>query len=349
MKNIINPVSIHLIAQFLLLFLLFTANLFIGSVDLPFEEVWRVLSGRVTNDGSPAIHIVMQYRLPQTITAVIAGSSLAVAGLLMQTLFRNPLADPSILGISSGASLGVAVLLLVSGSLIGSNSVADGWVSQMGLIFAAFIGATAVLGLISWLGKILSNIVSLLIAGIMIAYVAGALVGIAKYFSQKEDLQAFVLWGLGSFSNVGLSQLPYFAFGSITGILMALLMIKPLNLLLLGEGYAANLGINVKRVQMFVLVIAGFLTAIVTAYAGPVAFIGLAVPHLARNIFRTSNHGLLIPAVILTGSSLALFCNLIARLPGFDTSLPVNAVTSLIGAPIVIWVIVRRKHLFTNE
>lgn len=349
MKNKINPVSIHLMAQLLLLFVLFAANLFIGSVDLPLEEVWRVLSGRVTNEESPAIHIVMQYRLPQTITAVLAGSSLAVAGLLMQTLFRNPLADPSILGISSGASLGVAVLLLVSGSLIGSNSVADGWVSQVGLIFAAFMGATTVLGLISWLGKILSNIVSLLIAGIMIAYVAGSLVGIAKYFSQKEDLQAFVLWGLGSFSNVGLSQLPFFALVSITGILMALLLIKPLNLLLLGEGYAANLGINVKRVQMFVLVIAGFLTAIVTAYAGPIAFIGLAVPHIARNIFRTANHGLLIPAVILTGSSLALFCNLIARLPGFDTSLPVNAVTSLIGAPIVIWVIVRRKHLFTNE
>jgi iron complex transport system permease protein len=333
----------------LFLIFLFFLNLFFGSVPLDFQTVWFSLTSTGQKADPAHATIVLNYRLPQAITAMLSGAGLAVAGLLMQTLFRNPLADPSILGISSGASLGVAVLLLTFSALSGHVLSSLGWISQFGVILAAFTGSMLVLLLITWLGRLLMNIVSLLIAGIMIAYVTGALVGIAKYFSHKEDLQAFVLWGLGSFSNVGSSQIPFFTFATGIGLILSYLMVKPLNMLLLGERYAANLGLNVKRSQLFILLVSGYLTAVITAYAGPIAFIGLAVPHLARNIFRDSNHHLLLPAVMVIGASLALFCNLIARLPGFESSLPVNAVTSLIGAPIVIWVIVKKKHLYSSE
>ena len=341
--------GITLLILLLSLVFLFFVNLFLGSVHLDFKTVWFALTGFGPAADPSHVTIVLNFRLPQAITAMLSGAGLAVAGLLMQTLFRNPLADPSILGISSGASLGVALLLLTFSAFSGFVLHSLGWISQFGIILAAFTGAMLVLLLITWLGRLLMNIVSLLIAGIMIAYVTGALVGIAKYFSHKEDLQAFVLWGLGSFSNVGSSQIPVFTFATGIGLIFSYLMVKPLNMLLLGENYAANLGLNVKRSQLFILFVSGYLTAVITAYAGPIAFIGLAVPHLARNIFRDSNHQLLLPAVMVIGAGLALFCNLIARLPGFESSLPINAVTSLIGAPIVIWVIVKKKHLYSSE
>jgi iron complex transport system permease protein len=292
--------------------------------------------------------IIYQYRLPQALTALFAGAALAVAGLMMQTLFKNPLADPSILGISSGASLGVALLLLTTGMISGHALIETVWLRHIGIIFAAAAGAMGVLFIITLLSKRLAGMVSLLIAGIMISYIAGAIVGMVKYFSQKEDLQAFVIWGMGSFSNVGMKQLPVFIILLSLLLITSLSLMKPLNIMLLGDQYAANLGLNIRLYQRFVLLIAGLLTAIVTAYAGPIAFIGLAVPHLARNLFKSSNHKILLPATMLTGASLALACNLIARLPGFDGSLPINSITSLVGAPFVIWIIVKRQRFFSS-
>ncbi len=333
----------------LLLLALLLLNIFVGSVMIRPTLVWEALTGNGDQENSMVKHIVDQYRMPQAITALVSGAALAVAGLLMQTLFRNPLADPSVLGISSGASLGVALLLLFAGAASGHYLLAASWLGQTSLMMAAFTGAMLVLLIITWLGRLLQNMVSLLIAGMMIAYVAGALVGIAKYFSQKEDLQAFVLWGLGSFSNVGPARLPMFAITTLLVMLSSFFLAKPLNLMLIGDRYAANLGVHVKKVRLATLLIAGLLTAIVTAYAGPVAFIGLAVPHMARMLFKTAEHLVLLPAAMLLGATLALFCNLVARLPGFDGSLPVNAVTSLIGAPMVVWFILKRKHLFSSN
>ena len=331
------------------LVVLFVMNLFFGSVTLHLGDVWEVLTKQASASDPVKWAIIMQFRMPQALTAMLAGSGLAVAGLLLQTLFRNPLADPSILGISSGASLGVALLVLGFGAASGYAADFSGWLGHIGIVMASFSGAMLILLLITFLGRHLSNTVSLLIAGIMIAYMAGALVGIAKYFSQKEDLQAFVLWGMGSFSNVGPNQLIFLSGGTLAGLMYSFFLIKPLNMLLLGERYAANLGLNVRRTKVIILFLSGFLTAVITAYTGPIAFLGLAVPHLARNIFRNSNHIVLVPASVLLGAALALFCNLVARLPGFDTSLPINAVTSLIGAPIVVWIIMKRQHLYTSS
>ena len=328
---------------------LFLLNMISGSVYIPIHEVFSILFG----DSGPYKEaneiIVGNFRFNQAVTATLSGAGLAVAGLLMQTLFRNPLADPSILGISSGASLGVAVLLMLLGSVGGNVVVSSGVWGSVGLILAASVGAFLVLLLILAVSNRIGNIVSLLIIGIMISYIGGALVGLIKYYGQKDDIHAFVIWGMGSFSNVGNSILPFFVFSLIIPLLLSFLFVKPLNLLLLGEKYAFGLGLSVKTNQWLVLLIAGFLTAVVTAFAGPVAFIGLAVPHFARNLFKTSEHGLLLPAVVLIGAILALFCNWIARLPGFDGNLPINAVTSLIGAPMVIWIILRRKDIYRNN
>lgn len=337
-----------MVISVMILFLLFLLNLFWGSVSIDFSEVFSIIAGNSNAVSSAKVIIVEQVRYPQALTAAFSGAGLAIAGLLMQTLFRNPLADPSILGISSGASLGVALLLLSTGAVSGHAFSTLGWMSHIGIVLAAFTGSMTVLFFITLLSKRLNNMVTLLIAGIMIAYVAGALVGVIKYFSHKEDVHAFVIWGLGSFSNVSRSQVPYFVAYVSVGLIVSLLLMKPLNLLLLGEKYAQNLGLNVKMNQVVLLVVSGFLTAVITAFSGPIAFLGLAVPHLARNIFRSSDHKILIPASIVTGASLALFCNLIARLPGFDGNLPINSVTSLIGAPIVVWVILKRQHLYTG-
>lgn len=329
--------------------LLFLFNLLYGSILIPFEQMMQILflERSHTVDATSAT-IVWQFRFPQAVTAVMAGSGLAVAGLIMQTLFRNPLADPSILGISAGSSLGVAFLLMATGMVSGQSLISFGWLSQAGLVLSSFTGAVVVLLFILVLSKKLGNMVSLLIAGIMIAYVAGALVGIIKYYSHKEDLQAFVIWGLGTFSNVASHQLPFFSAVVLIGLFISLLMIKPLNMLILGEGYAANLGLNVKHTQLILLLTSGFLTAVVTAYTGPIAFLGLAVPHLARNLFKTSDHRKLLPSSIVMGALLALFCNLIARLPGFDGSLPINSITALIGAPVVVYVLLNRKQIYTG-
>ena len=320
--------------------LLFVMNLCFGSVSIPMKDIWAAIFG---GEESTYRAIVLDYRLPQAITALLAGIGLSVSGLLMQTLFRNPLADPSLLGISSGSSLGVALVILLGTATGLSVNTLSLW-STFGVTVAAFVGAFAVLLLILALSSRLRSMVSLVLVGIMIAYIAGSVTDILKFFSQKEGLHSFVIWGMGSFSNVSKVQLPFFAIAVLVGSFGSFLLFKTLNLLLLGERYAENLGVNIKRSSMLIILASGFLTALITAFCGPIAFLGLAVPHIARFLFKSSDHKLLIPATAFIGMDLALFCNLIARLPSFEGNLPINSVTALIGAPIVLWVIFHRQR-----
>ena len=321
--------------------MLFVMNLCFGSVSIPMKEIWAAVFG---GEEFTYRAIVLDYRLPQAITALLAGIGLSVSGLLMQTLFRNPLADPSLLGISSGSSLGVALVVLLGTASGFSVSTLSLW-STFGVTVAAFVGAFAVLLLILALSSRLRSMVSLVLVGIMIAYIAGSVTDILKFFSQKEGLHSFVIWGMGSFSNVSKAQLPFFAIAVLIGSIGSFLLFKTLNLLLLGERYAENLGVNIKRSSMLIILASGILTALITAFCGPIAFLGLAVPHIARFLFKISDHKLLIPATAFIGMDLALFCNLIARLPSFEGNLPINSVTALIGAPIVLWVIFHRQKV----
>ena len=338
-RNKIN-ISI-LIAIIFLGILLFFLNLFVGSVTIPFADLFNVFFGSEVN---PTVStIVFDYRLPQAVTALFAGAALSVAGLLMQTLFRNPLADPSMLGISSGAGLGVAITILLTGILGGSALSTMGIWSNLGVSLAAFVGATLVLMLILGFSSRVRNMTTLIIIGLMVSYLAGSLTDIMKFFSMKEDIHAFVIWGMGSFSAVGTSKLMFFSISIALGLFASLFMSKNLNVILLGDLYAENLGVNVKRNNLFIILVSGYLTAIVTAYCGPIAFLGLAIPHHTRFIFKTSDHRILVPAVMLIGMVVSLLCNLVARMPGFEGNLPINAVTAFIGAPIVIWVILRKR------
>lgn len=337
-----NKINISvLIAIIFLGILLFFLNLFVGSVTIPFADLFKVFFGEETN--STVSTIVFDYRLPQAVTALLAGAALSVAGLLMQTLFRNPLADPSMLGISSGAGLGVAITILFTGILGGSALSTLGLWPNIGVSIAAFLGATLVLMLILGFSSRVRNMTTLIIIGLMVSYLAGSLTDIMKFFSMKEDIHAFVIWGMGSFSAVGKTKLAFFSISIIFGLFASLFMSKNLNIMLLGDLYAENLGLNIKRNNLFVILVSGYLTAIVTAYCGPIAFLGLAIPHLTRFIFKTSDHRILVPAVMLIGMIVSLLCNLVARMPGFEGNLPINAVTAFIGAPIVIWVILRKR------
>ena len=337
-----NKINISVLITIIFLgILLFFLNLFVGTVTIPFADLFKVFFREETN--STISTIVFEYRLPQAVTALFAGAALSVAGLLMQTLFRNPLADPSMLGISSGAGLGVAITILFTGILGGSALSSFGLWSNIGVSIAAFLGATLVLMLILGFSSRVRNMTTLIIVGLMISYLAGSLTDIMKFFSMKEDIHAFVIWGMGSFSAVGKTKLAFFSISIILGLFVSLFMSKNLNIMLLGDLYAENLGLNVKRNNLFVILVSGYLTAIVTAYCGPIAFLGLAIPHLTRFIFKTSDHRILVPAVMLIGMIVSLLCNLVARMPGFEGNLPINAVTAFIGAPIVIWVILRRR------
>ena len=303
---------------------LLIVNLLIGSVRIPMTEVCRILLGEESNE--IWTNIVFSSRLPQALTAIMAGAGLAVSGLQMQTVFRNPLAGPSVLGISNGSALGVAFVVLLSGRI------------------AAIVGALAVMSLILWVSQKVRDNVTLLIIGVMIGYLATAIIGVLKFLSPEEDVKAFVVWGLGSFSRVSGDEMVLFVVLMCVLLPLACLLVKTMNLLLLGERYAANLGLNIRRSRMLVIISSGVLVAIVTAYCGPIMFIGLAVPHLARAIFRTSDHRVLMPATALCGAVLALFCNLIARMPGFEGALPVNSVTALVGAPVIVSVLFRRRQ-----
>lgn len=333
------PLMLLMIIFILIFFLL---NLLLGSVHIPFRSVLNILWG--TGEESVVWqNIVWKSRVPQAIIALVAGAGLSVSGLQMQTVFHNPLAGPSVLGISSGASLGVAFVVLLSGRLGGVALSKLGYMGEIALSIAAIIGALAVMALIVYVSQKVKGNVTLLIIGVMIGYVASAIIGVLKYFSVEEDIRAYVIWGLGSFSRVSGDQV--MVFSCIMAVLLPLsfLLIKTLNLLMLGDNYARNLGLSIKRSRLLVITCSGVLVAIVTAYCGPIMFIGLAVPHLCRGIFNSSDHRVLMPATLLTGAALALLCNLIARMPGFEGALPINSVTALIGAPVVAWVLFRKR------
>ena len=280
---------------------------------------------------------------------MVAGAGLSISGLQMQTVFRNPLAGPSVLGISSGASLGVAFVVLLSGSIGGIALSRLGFMGEIALTLAAIIGALSIMALIVYVSQKVHGNVTLLIIGVMIGYVANAVIGVLKFFSVEEDIRAYVIWGLGSFARVSGNQMMVFVCIMAVLLPLSFLLIKTLNLLLLGDAYARNLGLNIKRARLQVITCSGVLVAIVTAYCGPITFLGLAVPHLCRGIFRSSDHRVLMPASLLAGAALALLCNLIARMPGFEGALPVNSVTALVGAPVVVSVLFKKRRNDMNE
>lgn len=319
---------------------LFILNLIYGSIDIPAKEVADILLGN-GSDNQAWQYIVTQARLPQTITAILCGSSLAVSGLLLQTAFRNPLAGPSIFGINSGASLGVALVLLAFGGGITVGAVS--LTGFMAVLAAAFAGASAVMVLLLLFAGMVKNNVMLLIVGIMIGYLASSAISLLNFFSTEEGVHSYMMWGLGNFGGVSMKQIPVFSLITIIGLLCSVTLIKPLNALLLGEQYAENLGINTKYLRNKLLAITGLLTASATAFCGPIAFIGLAVPHIARMLLNTDNHRHLIPATMSVGAIMALVCNLISVMPGENGIIPLNAITPLMGAPVIIYVITRKR------
>lgn len=314
-------------------------NLFIGSVSIPSKEVFKIIMGQETVKSSWRF-IVLDSRLPQAITAVLCGASLSLSGLLLQTVFRNPLADPSVFGISSGAGLGVAlVMLLWGGSMVSSVFCLAGFVA---IFSAAFLGAMFMTFLILFVATKVRNSILLIVIGIMIGYIASSAITMLNFFATDEGVKSYVVWGMGNFSSVSSVYLPLFSIIVVLSVVASALLIKPLNVFLLGDAYAENLGVNVVRLRNAVLFITGLLVAVSTAFCGPIAFIGLSVPHISRMLMRTNDYRLLLPATVLMGSMVALACNFMCNLPGNKGIIPINAVTPLIGAPVVIYVIMRK-------
>jgi len=335
-----NRGVIYCIGLTIVMMVLFALNLFMGSVAIPAGDVVQILLG--DDSAKPSWQfIILQSRLPQAITAMFCGASLAASGLLLQTAFRNPLAGPGIFGVNSGAGLGVAlVMLLFGGGLSVGSLQLSGFAA---ILLAAFIGAMSVMAVIFFFSTLVRNHVMLLIIGIMIGYISNAAISLLNFFATDEGVKSYMVWGMGSFSGVSMTNMPVFVIVSLIGLVGALLLIKPLNALLLGDHYAENLGVNIIGVRNWLLVITGLLTAVTTAFCGPVAFIGLAVPHIARLLLTTDNHRQLLPATLLSGAVIALFCNMLCYLPGESGVIPLNAVTPFIGAPVIIYVIARKR------
>lgn len=313
---------------------LFAVSLFLGSVPIPAKSVIGALRGQGGN--STWHYIIIYSRLPQALTALLAGGALSVSGLLLQTAFRNPLAAPDIFGITSGASLAVALLMLAPGMAFG------GMIGSLSSVVAAFIGALAVTALTWAFSRMVRSSVVLVIIGIMVGYLCSSGVTLLNAIATKEGMRSFVAWGMGSFTGVGMDDMPFFVPLALLPTLATLFLMKPLNALLLGANYAEGVGVNVRHVRNVLLVLTGLLTAVVTAYCGPVAFIALAVPHVARLVMRSSDHRSLLPATILTGSAVALFCNILTTIPPDGSILPLNAITPLIGAPVIIYIILKK-------
>ena len=321
--------------------LLFLANILFGSVSIPADAVINILLGNESEKASWN-YIVVESRLPQAITALLSGMALSVSGLMLQTAFRNPLADPSIFGISSGAGLGAAFVMLLFGGTMTAGQVS--FSGYAAVFFGTFLGAMAVMAVVFAFSLLVRNSAMLLIVGIMIGYIASSAISLLNFFATEEGVKSYLVWGLGSFGGVSMRQLPLFTTVTILSLLSSLLLIKPLNIIQLGRSYAENLGIRTHVVRNCLLVITGILTAVVTSFCGPVSFIGLAVPHLSRMMIRTSHHGILMPVTMLTGSVVALFCNLISTLPSSAGLIPLNAITPVLGAPVVIFVIMRKMR-----
>ena len=341
-----RPVALYMLFIVILIFIFFLLNIILGSVQIPFKDVCHILWGDY-NGNEIWQNIIWKSRVPQALTALVAGAGLSVSGLQMQTVFRNPLAGPSVLGISSGASMGVAFVVLLSGTLGGVALSKVGIMGEIALTISAIIGSLSIMALIVFVSQKVKGNVTLLIIGVMIGYVANAVIGVLKYFSVEEDIRAYVIWG--SFARVSGNQMRLFVSIMLVLLPVSFLLVKTLNLLLLGDAYARNLGLNIKRARLQVITCSGVLVAIVTAYCGPIIFLGLAVPHLCRTMFRTSDHRILMPASLLMGGAMALVCNLIARMPGFEGALPVNSVTALVGAPVVISVLFNKRRNDINE
>ena len=333
------------IALSILMLVLAMLDVALGSVRIPLSDVWAVLIGSDSTDLATN-SIILKIRLPRTLTAILAGAALAVGGLQMQTLFRNPLAGPSVLGITAGSSLGVAAVMLVSGSAttaftIRQLGLGGSWV----MILASTAGAALVLLLILTISFRIRDNVVMLIVGLMVANITIAIVSIWQFFSDPEQIQEYILWTFGSLGGVSNSQLGLLASIVLLGVIGTFLLSKTLNVLLLGEDYAQSMGLNIRRSRILIIVVTSVLAGSITGFCGPIGFIGIAVPHLARSIFNTSDHRILIPNCVLIGASLMLLCDIISQVPGSQTVLPVNAITAMIGSPIVIWVIVKRRNL----
>ncbi len=320
----------------------FVLNLSLGSVSIPFKDtINAILGGELTNDSWK--YIVWNYRIPKAFTAILVGSGLALSGLLMQTLFRNPLAGPFVLGISSGASLGAA--LLIMGASMFSGLFSFGIVNDVSLAVASSIGSFLVLMVVVVVAYRIKDTMALLIIGLMFGSITAAIVSVLSYFTNAEKLQQYIYWSFGSVGNLSWQQLLLLLFIILVGVILSIVSIKPLNSLLLGENYARSLGVNLKKSRYIIIIATGLLAGGITAFAGPIAFIGLAVPHLTRQIFNTTNHKVLVPAVLVYGAILMLICDTIAQLPTSVNVLPINAITSIVGAPVVIWLLVRKKKM----
>jgi len=337
-----NRNSILFILLGISLVLLFFINISTGSIAIPLKEIVNSLTGNPVSKTSWD-YIISSYRLPKAITAILAGMGLSASGLLMQTLFRNPLAGPDVLGVSSGASLGVALVIL--GAAFLPPFLREIAVSPYSIVFASTLGSLAVLLAVLLVSRYLRDTMGILIVGLMFSSFTGAIVGVLTYFSTAEQLQKFTFWSLGSLGNLSWTSIIILLITVLIGLLLSLGSIKALNALLLGENYARSLGLNFKKARLIIILATSLLSGSITAFAGPIAFIGLTVPHIAKLLFQTSNHAVLFWATLLLGASIMLLCDCISQLPGSDMTLPINAITSIIGAPIVIWLLLRKRKM----
>lgn len=319
------------------LIVLFLVNISLGSVKIPLTDTLKVLTGSEPSNPVWA-DIIFDFRLTKAFTCILAGGALALGGLLMQTLFRNPLAGPDVLGLSSGASLAVALVVMAGG-------VGALFSSSLTLALAASTGSAGIFLLVLAITHRIRDNISLLIIGLMIGATTSSVVSVLQFISRAEDIQYYLIWTFGSMSSLNWTEILILGIGCVIGLSLAIVSIKPLNVWLLGDNYATSLGINLKRSRLLIIIGTSILTGVVTAFCGPIAFVGLAVPHLARLVIDTTNHKTLIPAVVLMGGIIMLFCDILTRLPGSDFVIPINAVTALIGAPVVIWVVVRSKKI----
>lgn len=334
--------SLSILIMSVMLVVFFAVNLIWGAENIPVQEVWCALTtGESSNEAWT--FILLESRLPQAITALFCGAGLSVAGLMLQTIFSNPLAGPSILGINTGASLGVAlIMLLLGGNLQVSDYTFTGYMS---VILGAFLGAMFVLGIILFFSTLVKSNLMLLIIGIMVGYIASSAISLLNFFATAEGVHSYMAWGMGNFSGVTTDQLGLYVGTIMIGLIIAIFLMKPLNALLLGQRYAENLGVNIRRVRIWLLIAVGLLVAITTAFCGPVSFLGLAVPHVARMLLGSSNHNGLLPFTMITGAVVALFCNVLSVLPGSAGLIPLNAVTPVVGAPVIIYVIINQRRL----
>jgi len=331
------------VSLFVLIAFFLVVDLILGSVSIPSEKVMAILMGEDVKTSWN--YIILNFRLPKAFTAILVGAGLSVSGLMMQTLFRNPLAGPYVLGISSGASLGVALMVMASVLLPGVFGVIYSFLGSWALVVSAIVGASIIFVIIGMASIRISDSVSLLIIGIMFGSITGAVVNILQYFSDPEQLQSFIVWTFGSLSGVTWNEMQLMAPVVILGLLLSFVLIKPMDALLLGENYARGVGISVNRTRIWVIISTALVAGTLTAFAGPIAFVGVAVPHMARAIFGTASHKVLLPAVVLIGAALMLVCDILSQVPGNQTTLPINSVTAIFGGPVVIWVIVRSRSV----